>query len=192
MTYNVLALDTGGSPIQWITPEEAIHYYATDKVVWDLGEAMFVYRGGISRMTGDRSQLASKPIIALSGSEISTGKYNKVTIPLRSNSLLFRRDHNMCAYCGTVHATTHKLTRDHIMPWSRGGKNVWTNVVSACKSCNVRKDNKTPEEAGMKLLYVPYVPCRWEHFILQNRNILADQMSYLMAKLPKHSRHLVS
>ena len=47
-----------------------------------------------------------------------------------------------------------------------------------------------PDEARMPLLYVPYVPCRFEHFILSERRILADQMEYLAARLPKHSRAL--
>jgi len=185
--FNVLALDIGGNPRQWITADEAVHYYATGKVSWDLGESFIVYRGGTSRATGNQSIITAKPIIALSGSEAPVGKYHKEVVSLRDNALLFRRDQYICAYCGDEF-TPAKLTRDHIHPQSRGGRNGWMNVVSACKPCNVRKDNKTPEEAHMPLLFVPYVPCRWEHFILQNRNIISDQMEYLKTKLPKHSR----
>jgi hypothetical protein len=64
------------------------------------------------------------------------------------------------------------------------------NCVAACKSCNSRKDNLTPEEANMKLIYVPYEPNHFEHMILLNRSILADQMEYLLAGVPKHSRIL--
>lgn len=52
-----------------------------------------------------------------------------------------------CAYCGGV-----ATTRDHIVPVSRGGSNIPTNVVPACLSCNSRKGNRTAEEAGMTLL----------------------------------------
>ncbi len=52
----------------------------------------------------------------------------------------------------------------------------------------MRKGNRTPEEARMPLLYLPYVPSRWEDFILANRRILADQMAYLLAKVPAGSR----
>jgi 5-methylcytosine-specific restriction endonuclease McrA len=62
------------------------------------------------------------------------------------------------------------------------------NVVTACKPCNGDKDSKTLKESGMELLYVPYVPNHFENMILQNRNILADQMEYLMSGIPKHSR----
>ncbi|HET6828395.1 MAG TPA: HNH endonuclease, partial [Ramlibacter sp.] len=51
-----------------------------------------------------------------------------------------------------------------------------------------RKSNRTPEQARMPLLYTPYVPSLWEDFILRNRRILADQMEFLMAHLPKNSR----
>ena len=80
------------------------------------------------------------------------------------------------------------LSRDHVVPVSRGGRDVWTNSVTACRRCNTKKANRSPELAGMPLLYVPYVPSRHEHFILRNRRILADQMEYLLAGVPRSSR----
>jgi 5-methylcytosine-specific restriction endonuclease McrA len=62
------------------------------------------------------------------------------------------------------------------------------NVVTACKGCNARKDNKTLREAKMELLYVPYAPNHYENLLLQNRSILKDQMEYLLSGVPKHSR----
>ncbi len=64
------------------------------------------------------------------------------------------------------------------------------NVVTACVLCNNKKDSKTLKEAKMELLYVPYEPNHFESMILQNRNILADQMEYLLSGVPKHSRIL--
>jgi hypothetical protein len=64
----------------------------------------------------------------------------------------------------------------------------WTNVVTCCERCNQRKGDRTPEEAGMQLLYVPYAPSWAEHLILKNRNILADQMEFLLAFIPATSR----
>jgi 5-methylcytosine-specific restriction endonuclease McrA len=81
-----------------------------------------------------------------------------------------------------------KLSRDHIIPRSRGGKDIWTNVVTACKACNCHKDNMTPQEADMPLLYVPYEPSHAESLILKNRRVLADQMEFLLAFVPSHSR----
>ena len=68
------------------------------------------------------------------------------------------------------------------------------NCVTACMSCNSRKNNKSLKEAGLELLYVPYIPDKAEGLVLQNRNILADQMQFLRDFLPKHSRvkHLLS
>lgn len=68
---------------------------------------------------------------------------------------VFKRDGNTCAYCGRK---TSDLTLDHVIPRSRGGANTWENLVSACQACNHRKANRTPEEAGMKLLRKPAKP----------------------------------
>jgi 5-methylcytosine-specific restriction endonuclease McrA len=100
---------------------------------------------------------------------------------------LFVRDRHVCAYCGT-YFVEGELTVEHIQPVSRGGRHDWTNVVTACRSCNTRKGNRRPEEANMPLLYVPYAVSRSEGFILSNRRILADQMAFLQATLPRHSR----
>ncbi len=71
------------------------------------------------------------------------------------------------------------------MPLGQQRRDTWMNVVTACKSCNHRKGNRTPEQAHMPLLYAPYVPSLWEDFILRNRRILADQMEFLMTHLPQ-------
>ena len=65
---------------------------------------------------------------------------------------------------------------------------MWTNVVTACSPCNKLKDNKTPQEARMQLLYVPYEPNRAEYLILRNRKILADQMEFLLKRITYNSR----
>ena len=66
---------------------------------------------------------------------------------------VLRRDHHTCAYCG-VRADTV----DHLLPQSRGGRNVWLNTVAACNACNNRKANRTPAEAAMPLSWKPRVP----------------------------------
>ncbi|GAA4471212.1 HNH endonuclease [Rhodococcus olei] len=67
---------------------------------------------------------------------------------------VFRRDRNSCAYCASPVATTI----DHVLPRSRGGTNSWSNLVACCRTCNQRKADRTPEEAGMTLLWEPKVP----------------------------------
>jgi 5-methylcytosine-specific restriction endonuclease McrA len=78
-----------------------------------------------------------------------------------SNTFLFARDSYSCQYCGRHENELRRsegLTRDHIQPISKGGTNEWTNCVTACSSCNWRKANRTPEQAGMKLRTVPTEP----------------------------------
>lgn len=78
-----------------------------------------------------------------------------------------------------------------MIPKALGGLDLWTNVITACRSCNQRKGGRRPEQVrGMQLLFVPYAPCLWEHFILSSRGILSDQMDFLTARLPRHSRIL--
>jgi hypothetical protein len=62
------------------------------------------------------------------------------------------------------------------------------NVVTACRNCNQKKGNRTPEEAHMQLIYAPYVPNRAEFLILANRRILADQMEFLRQHVSANSR----
>src|SRR5438067_12006838 len=65
---------------------------------------------------------------------------------------LFLRDRYTCQYCGRE---SRDLTIDHVVPRYKGGRHSWDNLVSACRACNHRKANKTPDEARMRLLIVP-------------------------------------
>ena len=81
-----------------------------------------------------------------------------------TNTFLFARDHYTCQFCGRAERELgfrECLTRDHIVPISRGGTNDWTNVVTACSTCNTRKGNRLPEECGFRLRSVPDEP----HFV---------------------------
>ena len=74
-----------------------------------------------------------------------------------SRQNLYVRDRRRCQYCGTPFE--HKyLTYDHVIPRSKGGQTEWTNVVTCCLACNLRKGGRTPEEAGMSLIRKPRVP----------------------------------
>jgi 5-methylcytosine-specific restriction endonuclease McrA len=72
---------------------------------------------------------------------------------------VYRRDGNRCQYCG-CHLNARNSSIDHVMPRSRGGGHSWSNMVSACKPCNRKKANRTPEEAGMRLAKAPIAPTR--------------------------------
>lgn len=74
-----------------------------------------------------------------------------------SRSNLFARDKYRCQYCGEDQLTA-KLTYDHVVPVARGGQTSWENIVTSCLACNRRKGNRTPEEAGLRLLKRPLAP----------------------------------
>jgi len=71
-----------------------------------------------------------------------------------SRQNIFRRDDHKCQYCGSG----SDLTLDHVLPRSRKGGSTWDNLVTACKTCNARKGNRTPAEAGMLLKSKPFKP----------------------------------
>jgi len=75
-------------------------------------------------------------------------------VPPVNRKEVLKRDHHRCQYCGT----TKRLTLDHVIPRSKGGKHSWDNVVTACEKCNATKGSRTPTEAGMKLLNQPKTP----------------------------------
>lgn len=183
MTW-ILAVNLAGMPDRWLEVEDAITYHAKGMVAWSVGNLVCTYHGGVSRLTGVRSELSTRSIIAIKGTDFMPSRERE---PALTNAALFARDRYLCAYCGHQFRE-RQLSRDHIIPLSRGGRDRWMNVVTACKVCNGKKNNRTPEAARMSLLYAPYVPSRFEHLILQNRRILADQMEYLMANVPRHSR----
>lgn len=182
MTQRVLQLDVRGMPQSWISPQEAAGYYATDTVAWTVGDPLVTLRGGVNARSGLLSKLVIHPIVAVKGS----AKINlEEGTPSLTNAALFRR--YTCCWCGNVFSDK-ELTREHIIPTSRGGENSWINCASSCSADNSRRGNSLPEEAGMKLLYLPYRPSRWEGFLLSGRNIRADVHEFLAARLPKGSR----
>src|SRR5690606_17274715 len=94
-------------------------------------------------------------------------------------SALFYRDNCQCMYCGNYFAFA-ELSRDHVVPSSRGGKDKWENVVAACKRCNQHKGNHLLDETNMELIALPYRPNPYEYMALINsRRIRVDQMEYL-------------
>lgn len=180
----LLALDAHGHVLDWLHWQEAACLYAREAVAWTLGEPCLRVHGGQSRLTGERSLIELHPIVA------SRGRARAQALnptPSLTNPALFSRDAHLCLYCGEAFPRS-QLTRDHVMPLSKGGRDHWENVVAACFPCNSRKRNRTPQQAGMPLLAVPYRPSWIEHLILSNRHILADQMEFLKAHLPRRER----
>lgn len=179
----ILAVDRGGRPAEWIHWQVAAGHYLLDRVAWHVGVPAVTLHGGINR-NGIRSTLDLHPVIAVAGADAS--RFEDRPVPL-TNRTLFARDHHLCMYCGERYPQ-RLLTRDHVLPRARGGTDTWENVVTACKACNTRKDCRTPEEAGLKLLALPFRPSHVEGLILANRRILADQMAFLEAQRPRRRR----
>ncbi len=182
---HVLQLDIQGTPQAWISLEQAALHYATGSVAWVDGDSpLRVLRGGWNATAGRQSMIEVHPIIALTGAS----RINLFdVVPSFSKHKLFRRDRFTCAYCGQ-RFHERDLQCEHIVPESRGGRWTWMNLVSACGLCNGRKAARTPEEAGMPLLYLPYVPSRFEDFLLEGRHIRTDVHEWLASRLPKGSR----
>ena len=181
----ILQLDINGRPQNWIPPEAAATYYATDSVSWTVGEVCASMRGGMNAVTGRQSQIDIHPIIALNGA----AKVNLFdAVPALTNAALFKRDRWTCAYCASVHKNGVGLTREHIHPRARGGADTFLNTVAACRGCNGKKACRRPEEAGMTLLFAPYNPTIFESFLLKGRNIGGDVHSWLASRVGKNSR----
>lgn len=185
MNHHVLQLDVQGTPQAWITVEHAAHHYATDTVAWEDGASpLITLRGGINALRGVQSTLTIQPIIALRG---MANRNLFDVVPTVTKVKLLKRDRHNCAYCGE-HFPDKDLQVEHIMPESRSGGYTWMNLVISCKFCNAKKSARTPEEAGMPLVYLPYVPSRWEDFLLSGRAIRGDVHDWLASRLPKSSR----
>jgi hypothetical protein len=183
----ILTLDQHGNPHRWVSWQQACVYAARDQVAWETGDTHFTFLGGRNRLNGEQSHLTTASIIAIRGRALTTA--NLLAIPPLSNRELFHRDRAICAYCAREFPA-QRLTRDHVVPVVQGGRDLWMNVVTACRPCNQRKSGRTPEQARMQLVYAPYVPNKAEYLILCNRQILADQMDFLVQHVPSRSRLL--
>lgn len=182
----VLRTDVSGMPLEWIDYQEAVRLYCLDQVSYTCGSLLYIVHGGVNAATGRRSVLEINSIIATQGGVYAHLKSREGYTPPLSNAALFRRDFNVCLYCGGQFHP-RDLSRDHVTPLVQGGRDDWRNVVTACKRCNQHKGGRTPEQADMQLLAIPFVPNHAEYVFLQGRRILADQMAFLRAHFPRSS-----
>ena len=98
-----------------------------------------------------------------------------------TNTFLFARDNYQCQYCGRHRGQLKGrqfMTRDHILPISRGGDNSWQNVVTSCSPCNNRKGNRLPREAGMRILAEPREP-NYVRLVWTVRRVTETQAKYI-------------
>ena len=149
LSQQVLRTDASGIPLEWIDFREAVRIYHLDQVVFALGKPLYQIRGGHNAISGRRSIVQVNSIVGTHGDSRALLKSRAHYIPPLNNQTLFARDVRLCMYCGDQHSV-RGLSRDHILPLSRGGTDTWNNVVTACKRCNNRKAGRTPEQAGME------------------------------------------
>ena len=182
----VLRTDRSGMPLEWIDYREAVRLQFMGQVAYAFGTTLFRLRGGTNARSGQRTSVVVHSIVATVGHTRNPGARRHDYTPPLNNETLFKRDAHLCLYCG-VRFQPQQLSRDHVRPFYLGGQDRWTNVVTACRRCNNHKANRTPEQAGLQLLAVPFTPTYAEYIYLKGRRVLADQMEYLRAHFPRSS-----
>ncbi len=102
-----------------------------------------------------------------------------------SRANVFSRDGYACQYCG-MKKPRSELSFDHVLPRTAGGRTGWENIVTACRPCNLKKRNRTPEQAGMRLLRPPTRPTSLpiEPMSFGGREIPAEWRDYCLAASP--------
>ena len=183
LNQQILRTDVSGMPLEWVAYQDAVRLYFNDQIAYTCGSNIMTIRGGINAITNLRSKVEVNSIIATFGNNKSLSEQYA---PPLNNTTLFRRDDHLCLYCGNKFKT-EDLSRDHVTPLFQGGRDLWVNVVSACKRCNNAKAGRTPEQANMKLLAIPFVPTHAEYIFLQGKVILFDQMEFLKQHFPRSS-----
>lgn len=186
LQQQVLRTDIAGMPLEWIGYQDAVRLITLGQVSYSLGSTVYRIHGGINALSGMRSSVDVDAIIATQGTHPHAHLFADSYTPPLSNPALFRRDQYLCLYCGEQFSHSH-LSRDHVNPLSQGGVDTWANVVTSCKRCNNHKAGRTPEQAGMELLAIPFTPTHVEYVYLQGRRILTDQMEFLLAHFPRNS-----
>nr|WP_153766648.1 HNH endonuclease [Endozoicomonas sp. OPT23] len=179
-----MRLNAAGQPVEWLTWQETVCLYSRDLIRWSLGDVIYRVRGGYNRRLDNRTVIDVPSIIACGGKRLFPARNN----PSLSNNSLFERDNHQCLYCAK-HLPRRFLTRDHIVPTSRGGQDDWMNVVASCKRCNQYKSDRLLEEIEMSLIALPYRPNAAEYLALVNSNrILPEQADYLSSQFSENCR----
>jgi len=159
----VLVLNANYSPMTVCSAKRAITLYFLDKI-----DVLSNYKDTIQ-----------SPSISLSlPSVIKVKTYIKnhnMAVEISRKNILVR-DNNTCQYCGKHGGS---LTVDHIYPKFRGGQDTWENLVGACKECNQKKGERTPDEANMPLLKIPKRPNRIHYFQRYVKDRQRDWRPYL-------------
>ena len=143
----ILRVNVAGQPVEWLHWQEAVGLYARDLVIWTLGDPVMKIRGGFSRILQAQTVLQLHSIIACDGHIVHSLR----STPPLTNRALFRRDANICMYCGNTFLDKD-LTRDHVCRVRRAAR-IRENVVRVSR-CNHHKGNRLlADTSGVQALY---------------------------------------
>lgn len=172
--YPALLLNADWQPVQ-IYPLSTITWQEAIKAV--ISERVSVVEEYDTEIHSSRQSWRLPSVVAL---KEYINRDKKATF---SRFNVFLRDNYECQYCGNEFETK-QLTFDHVVPRARGGTSNWSNVVSACSTCNRQKGSASLKKAGMRLLKTPQEPTGWELYIKarkmpQSRNLHNTWIDYL-------------
>lgn len=136
-----LVLNATFEPLGIVSARRAVCLVLADKaeIVHDDGTALHAARVAVPT-----------PVVIRLRYVVKVPYHRRTSLSRRA---VFARDGHRCQYCGA-----HADSIDHVLPRSRGGEHTWDNVVAACRPCNLRKRDRTPDEASMHLAHPPRVP----------------------------------
>ena len=185
MIVGCLALNASFEPLTMVPLRRAL------RLVID-GKAEIVEADAERHVRSERLTLPRPAVIRLKAFVHVPRRFRRQV----TNTFLFARDRYRCQYCGRLGAELkprETLTRDHLIPISRGGTNEWTNVVTACSPCNTRKANHLPDEINMHPLHRPLEP-HFVHLSWAVRRLTPTQARYIRtfygSEMLAHLEHL--
>lgn len=143
-THRTLVLSQGFEPVKIVSWQRALTLLFLGKV-----EVIEEY---------DRNVKTTSLVIKIPAVVRLREAFRRHKKPVKFSRInIYGRDKYTCQYCG-VKKLISELTYDHVVPRSKGGKTTWTNIATCCSDCNRKKANRTPVEAGMRLLKTPVQP----------------------------------
>ena len=183
----VLRADVAGMPLEWIDYKEAARLYHQGQVAYACGSPLYRLHGGTNallrpahRARGQfdhrhhrphRQSRQHAPRLHPAAEQPDAVPPRRLHLPVLRAAL----------------PVAGALARPHppVQPGRPATR--WNNVVTACRRCNNAKASRTPEQAKMQLIAVPFTPTYAEYIFLKGRRVLADQMQYLLAHFPRSS-----
>ena len=181
MSEKTLILNASAEPLSFISVRRAVILILKDKAE--------IIEGHQEKRIRSAARELPYPLV------VRLVKYVKIPRRWRTvvtNPILFARDQHTCQYCGRARAELgrkERLTREHVVPISRGGTNTWENVATACSTCNHRKGNRLLEEANMRLLHRPYEP-KFVAIVLLEQTAAGAQRRYIEPFLGKERQRV--